>query len=541
MSPEEELKMESILIKGGKIIDGTGNPYMYGDILLEGNKIAKVGQTISNNNADVTINAESLCVCPGFTDVHSHSDLALIRNPYANEKLFQGVTTEIVGNCGFSIYPFDEKSEDIIKNYVSPLLGSINKKYKCKNVRDYFNLLENIKTSINVGTLVGHGSIHAMVKGFDKSLPSLKEIKRMKDILEMAMLEGALGMSTGLVYAPGCFSTFDELIELSKMLAFYKGKYVTHLRDQGKNILESIKETIQLSQETNVEIHISHLKVMGINQVGQINNVLKMLKNAVTKGFKVTSDVCPYTSGSSFITRIFPSWILEGGNKCLIKKLKQNDIINKLESNFQEGISGWENLVDLIGWGNIIITSVESNHNKVFEGLNIIEIAKILDLSPVETICKLTIEENGQVMMVEKTIDENDLKTVLQNPKTMIGTDGIHLGSKPHPCLYQTFPRVLGKYVRELGILKLEEAIRKMTSLAADTFGLNKMGVIKPGNYADIVIFDESTIKDTGTYQNPDSLPIGIKYVIVNGQIVIEAGRHTNKRPGRVIRKKIIS
>ncbi len=536
---KDGIKMKSILIKSGKIIDGTGKKYTYGDILIKGNKIIRIEPTISNVNPDFTINAESLCVSPGFIDTHSHSDLNLFKNPYANAKLFQGVTTEIVGNCGFSIYPYDEKSEDKVKGYVSPILGNINKKYKCNSVRHYFDSLKKIQPSINVGALIGHGSIRTMVKGFEKEIKSFEEINRMKEILELAMQEGALGMSAGLAYAPGSFSTFDEIKELCKILSSNQRKFVVHLRDQGKNIYKSIKETIQLNQETNVETHISHLKVIGIEQSGQINDVLNILDDAFRDGIIVTSDVYPYTAGSTMIARILPDWILEGKGDIdsLIEKIKQKGVKQALERSFEEGIFGWENLVDLIGWENIIITSVVSKQNKFVEGLSIMEISKKLELSSVEIVCKLIIEEKGQVIIITQNINEKDLQVVLKNPMTMIGTDGIYSGKRSHPRLFQTFPRVLGNYVGGLGILSLEEAVRKMTSLAANTFNLENMGIIKPGYYADIVIFDEKTIKDTGTFKNPDSLPKGINYVIVNGQIVVENGKHTSLRPGRIIVK----
>jgi N-acyl-D-amino-acid deacylase len=526
--------MGSLLLRGGKLIDGSGNPWRREDILVRDGKIAQMGR-IEGGGADRVFDLGGYCVSPGFIDVHSHSDLALLQNPHAEEKLFQGVTTEVVGNCGISPFPCNAMSLQATQDYVAPVLGRCDADWPIGNVGDYLARLKKARPAVNAGLLVGHGSLRASVLGFASRPPSTDELSRMTVTLQEAMEQGALGLSTGLVYAPGCYATQEELVALAEVVSRFGGIYTSHLRDQGDRFLESIGETLRLGEQTGVKVQVSHHKAIGVRHKGEVNQSLALLENARRRGVEAYSDAYPYTAGSSMLSRLLPGWALADGTNAMCARLQGEENLQRLERDFEQGIPDWENLVGLIGWNNVSVMSVASEENRFAEGLTVTELATHWKLSPTRAACRLILEERNKVTHLAQVISEADLITVLKAPTTMIGSDGILAGNRRHPRLYHTFPRILARYVRELGVLSLEEAVRKMTSLPARTFGLGAKGELRPGMDADITVFDENAIQDTGSYADPACRPVGIEYVIVNGELAVNRGTNTGERSGAII------
>ncbi|AEH51387.1 N-acyl-D-amino-acid deacylase family protein [Pseudothermotoga thermarum] len=525
--------MFDLLIINGKIIDGTSNPWFYGDIAVKDGKIIQVG-FIKEKKAKRIIDVSGLFVCPGFIDIHSHSDLEPMANYRCESKVRQGVTTEVVGNCGDSAAPvFGQAYEDQKKateEYELKLTWQI--------VAQYLDALQNSKPSINYAMLIGHGTIRKSVMGYDNRKPTADELEKMKELVKQAMEEGAFGISTGLLYPPGSFADVEEIIELCKVVAKYGGYYATHMRSEGDWLEQSVAETIEIGKQANISVQISHHKAFGKQNYGKVEKTLRMIEQARKNGIDVTCDVYPYTATSTSLASILPSWVHEGGKEKMLERLKNNEIRRKIAEQIdpvQRRISGYENLY---------ISYVSSDKNKWCEGKSVQQIAHQLNKEPIDVVLDLIIEEKAHVGMIRFAMDEEDVKKVISSPYSMIGSDGSALApygilskGHPHPRNYGTFPRVLARYVRELEVISLEEAIRKMTSFPAQRLGLSDRGLIKPNMAADIVVFDFDKVKDTATHEEPKRYPEGIEYVIVNGVITVEKGEHTDARVGKVLRK----
>jgi len=532
--------MYDLIIKGGKIIDGTGNPWFYGDIGVKDGKILKVGK-LSFEDCKYLIDAENLVVCPGFIDMHSHSDLVPFINPYMESKVRQGVTTEVVGNCGFSAAPLNDfLKEELLKT--SPMLREANVKLDWETMAEYMEKLEKNGISLNIAPLVGHGTIRAFVLGYEKRKPSEDELEKMKLILAQSMRDGAFGMSTGLIYPPSCYADTEEIIELCKVVASHGGFYATHIRGEEHQLLTSVKEAIEIGEKAKVPVEISHHKASGKANWGKVKKSLKMIEEARSRGIDVTCDVYPYTAGSFGLDSLLPPHAHEGGVEKLVEKLKSLEFRRKLKNEMITGVGNWRSAVTVLGWENIMIAYCKGHPE--YEGKVISEIVKWKNLDPFDFVFDLIIEETASVSVVLFSMSEEDVRTVLKSPFSMVGSDssaratyGILSAGKPHPRAYGTFPRVLGRYVREEKVLTFQEAIRKMTSFPAQKLGLKDRGIIREGMWADIVIFNPQTVVDKATFTNPHQYPEGIEYVIVNGKIVLEKGEHTKEKPGKVLRK----
>jgi N-acyl-D-amino-acid deacylase len=528
-----------LLITNGHIVDGTGNPYYKADIGITGGKIAQIRKGIDPGSAPKVIDAQRLTASPGFFDAHSHDDYYLLANASCADKVLQGVTTTVIGNCGLSIGPTtDEHRSEMITLFL--MAGGKYVKEEDldgRSLGDYLRKIETSGVGINVLPLVGHSVVRIAVMGFANRPPTNLELERMKALVRGAMEDGAFGLSTGLIYAPGNYAATEELIELSKVVHEFGGIYTTHMRNEGDLEIPAIAETIRIGEEAGVPIHISHHKVTGKANWGKSTETLKMMAEARVRGLQVTCDQYPYNAGSTFLGAILPPRVLAGGPEVFTEKLKdphfRAEIIRIIE---EEKVEGWENLIKAAGFEGLMI-SVSPGHPE-YVGKFISEIAKKENRTPYDVLFDLVVEEKMAVMVILFLMTEEDIQRIMRNPLTMVGSDGIPgFGiEKVHPRMTGTFPRILGRYVREQGVITLEEAIRKMTSFPAQTFGVWDKGMLKEGFDADIVIFDPDTIIDRSTYEDPNQPPKGIHYVLVNGEIVVDHGKVTGASSGKVLK-----
>jgi N-acyl-D-amino-acid deacylase len=527
--------MNDILILNGKIISGTGNPWFYGDLAIVNDKIVKIGR-LSKGEATKVIDARGCFVAPGFIDGHSHSDLGIFVDPKAEQKIMQGVTTENVGLDGMSVAPIDEKDISDWRKHLSGLAGDLEIDWSWRSFGDYLDAIDALPTSVNVTSYVGLGTIRLKVMGMTDRKPTPDEIDQMKQLAVKAMEEGARGISSGLIYPPSQYQTLDEIVEIAKVVREYDGIYDVHMRRERGNIIEAIDEVVEIGRRSEIPVLITHFKVMGKKNWGLSEKTLKMVDDARRKGVEVTIAQYPYTAGSTMLHAVIPPWFHTGGPDKLIQMLsEERDLIKR---DLQQR-KDWENMADSHGWENIFISSVENESNKKYEGKSIVEIAAMKNLGdPVDAAIDLLVEEELAVGMIIFGMDEKDVVRIMRHPSVSFITDGLLGGGKPHPRVYGTFPRILGRYVRDQGILSLEDAVRKMTSLPAEKLRLKNKGRIAENYDADITIFNLDTVIDNATYENPRQFPSGIEWVLVNGRVVAENGQHTHIRPGRTIRSR---
>jgi len=522
------------LIKGGLIIDGTGsNGARYGDIGIKGERIKAIGE-LSGASAEKIIDVSRHYICPGFIDTHSHSEFTILADGRAEGKICQGVTTEINGNCGFSAAPlyglaFEQRERD---------LDELCIKERWNTFPEYFAILGKKGFAANFVTLVGHGNLRASVVGYSGKELTAEEKERMIKLLRDALSAGAIGLSTGLVYPPGIYSSTSEIIALAKEAAAYDGGvYTTHMRSEGNELLKAVDEAIKIGFESKIRVHISHLKASEKKNWKKMKDIFEKFFDAQQRGLNLTCDRYPYIAASTELDAVLPSWAYEGGHKRELERLKNPEV----QEEIKRGILREHSEKDY--WNNIMISSVNLDKNKWMEGKRLTEIGKHSGKSPIECFFEILIEENLRVGAIFFSMNEDNLKSILKLPCTMIGSDssarsfdGITAQGKPHPRGFGSFPRVLGTYVREQGIISLEEAIYKMTGLPAKTFGIRQRGIIAEGSFADITVFDLENIKDKSTFDNPFEKPEGIHYVFVNGVPALWEGDLTGALSGRILR-----
>ena len=516
--------MVDLVIEGGRVVDGTGKAAYLGDIAVSAGKILKIGEV---GGGDRVIDARGLAVAPGFIDSHSHSDLMLIAEPEAKQKIMQGITTEIVGQDGLGEAPIREEDVANWRSYLSGLNGDPDIDWSWRSLGEYLDAVERAKPATNVASLVGHGNLRLSAMGMDDRTPTDAELGEMKALLRGSLREGACGMSTGMIYPPCVYASTEELTELCRVVAEEDGVFVIHMRNEGDALLESIAEVASIGENSGVKLHISHFKAAGKRNWGRSVQGLEAIERAREAGLSVTVDQYPYTAGSTFLSARLPGWMHEGGVESMLGRLRDPSTRERAYAEMTKDGS-------FLLWGETIITSVKTEANRHLEGRSLSEISGMRGVDVVEALFQLVLEEDNAVGMVSFSMSEEDVRTIMKSPVQMFCTDGIVLG-KPHPRAYGSFPRVLGRYVRG-GVLGLEEAVRKMTSLPAGRFGLQGRGVLEPGAYADITIFNPENIIDTGTYEDPIRFPEGIEYVIVNGEVTVNGGVHTGERAGMVLR-----
>ncbi len=528
------------IISGGRIIDGTGNPYFCADIGIRGNTIAAISRTPLTIANGSVLDATGMIVSPGFIDSHSHDDAYILIDPQCSQKVLQGVTTEVIGNCGFSLAPLSDAYGNEFK-VASALMGGnkLGDDFWClRSFAQYLERLEAAKLGINVVPFVGHGTIRIAVIGYENRAPAESEIKEMKKMTEEAMQAGAFGLSTGLIYVPANYAQTDEIVELARVAATYGGIYMTHMRSEADYEMEAIGETLKIAREANIAAHISHHKIAGRKNWGNSKLTLKTFSDARKEGLVVTWDQYPYRAGSTFLPAALPPHIQAQGVRQYAGKLKDPAVRRKIREEIERSEdSSWENLIGGAGFENIVISA--SPRHPQFIGKSIAEIAKMTAKDPFDVYFDLVIEEQMEAGIIIFMMDDEDIERILKDPGTMIGSDGVPAfgTAKPHPRMTGTFPRVLGRYARELGVITIEEAIRKMTSLPAQTFGLYKKGILRPGMDADLVVFDPDAVIDKSTFEDPLQPPDGIRWVIVNGEVAVEDGKIAGTTSGKVLRR----
>ena len=525
------------LIKNGTIVDGTGEAAFIGHVLVENDRIAMVGTKFPEGQIDKIIDAQGLVVAPGFIDTHSHSDLNILINPSVSPKVMQGITTEVLGQDGISMAPLPTQYISPWRKNLAGLDGDSEQiDWTYETTDGYLRMMENNGVGLNESYLVPHGNIRMEAMGLDNRKPSPEELQRMCDITRREMEAGAFGLSTGLIYMPCAYADTDELVAMCKVVAEYDGVFVIHQRSEADTILQSMNEVIDIGRKSGVKVHFSHFKVCGRKNWDAIDEVVALLEKAQDEGVRVSFDQYPYVAGSTMLGVILPPWVHDGGTDKLLKRLEDPQLREKMIYDIEHGIPGWDNFIDFAGLDQIFVTSVKTEANVDLIGKNLIDIGKLRGKDPYQATFDLLYQEENAVGMVDFYGKEEHVIRFMTRPEQNVCTDGL-LGGKPHPRVFGTFPRVLGKYVREDKALTLEAAIRKMTGKPAAVLGLQARGLLKAGNYADIVVFNPETIIDKGTFVDPVQYPDGIEYVIINGSIAVENGKQSEHLPGKVIRR----
>lgn len=526
--------MLDFIIKGGQIYDGTENPWTKSDIGIKDGIISKIGD-LSNEPAMRVIEADKLAVTPGFIDTHVHSDLLCTIPEIHKIKVLQGVTTELFGQDGISVAPVSEATKQLWQKQLKGLNGDIGD-WPWNTIEEYLDFLDRSTIAGNAVYLVPHGAVRTLVMGFNGRKATKEEMQKMRELVEEGMEQGAVGLSSGLVYPPNVFSCKDELIEICKGAAKYDGCFVVHIRNESNKSIEALEEVIDVARQSGVRLHVSHFKVAGKINRSKYERALELMEEARQEGIEVTFDQYPYTAGSTVFHAVLPPWMHSGGTAELLEKLKDPEVQARIKHDFEHN-QDYENWVLTCGWENITLTAVSTEKNKWVEGKNMVEIASLLNQEPADAAFRLLLEENAGITMLIHWGEEDVITGGIQHPVQMVGSDGI-FGGKPHPRLYGTYPRVLGYFVREKKALNLEQAIRKMTGAPSQLLRLNKRGLIKEGYAADIVIFNPLTVKDNATYEEPLQEPSGIHYVFVNGQLAAENGKYLGVTAGQVIRRE---
>ncbi|GJQ57312.1 MAG: aminoacylase [Candidatus Scalindua sp.] len=524
-----------LIIKNGTVVDGKKSASKIADIGIQGNKIAAIGK-IDPVASCKSIDASGYIVSPGFIDIHSHSDFFSLVSPESESKIYDGVTTEICGNCGISAFPLRGQLLERRKKGFAKFGLDID----WQNTGEFFDRVNSVPSSMNRGFLVGHGNIRSSVLGYENREPDKGELTQMETELRDAMELGVFGMSSGLVYPSGCYAKTAELIELSKIVSKYNGIYSTHIRNEGDEIEKALNETLDIALSSNVRTQISHIKTWGEQNWKKIDWIEQLLHESRDKGSEISCDRYPYIASATDLDIILPNWVYEGGIIEVKKKLKlphtRNRIIEEMrEINERPGF-----------WESITISSVFNDNKRQYEGATIAEIAKSLKLSPLTFVLDLLCEEECKVSALFFSMSEENLNRILNWDFVMVGSDSslrstkgvLHYG-KPHPRCYGTFSKVIRKYVNDKKIISLEEAIHKMTALPAQKLRLQKRGVLEEGYFADITIFDQKSISDQATYSNPHNYSTGIKHVIVNGKLTLTNGKHTGLLNGTILRNSI--
>ncbi|TMQ17245.1 MAG: D-aminoacylase [Candidatus Rokuibacteriota bacterium] len=527
--------MLDVKIEGATVIDGTGRPGARTDVGVRDEMIDAIGD-LSRESAGTVLNASGRVLAPGFIDMHSHSDWRLWGNRRAESKIRQGVTTEVVGNCGFSPAPVATEFLDEMRAFALYVPRGMD--FSWRSVGEYLRAFDRDGTALNVVQLVGHGTLRVAAMGFARRAPTSGELTTMQRLLAEAMQEGAWGLSTGLIYAPGSYSTTDEIVAVARSAARYRGFYASHIRGEGRTLLDAVREAIQVGREAAMPVQISHVKAAGRPHWGKVADALALIDAARAEGLDVMGDVYPYTASSTSLRTALPDWALEGGVAAMLKRLHDPGERQRMREDMERG--GGYSIVERMGWENVMIAWCPKR--KDAEGRRVSEIAEVRGLEPIEAVFELLRDADGVASMILFQLDERDLRRALAHPQLMIGSDGSALATtgdmsagKPHPRSYGTFPRVLGHYARDERVLSLAEAVHKMTGLPARRLGVRDRGEIRVGAKADLVVFDARRVADQATYEDPHRYPVGIEQVLVNGRFVIKDGEHTGSLPGKVL------
>ena len=518
-----------VVVVNGKVIDGSSNPWFYADVAIQGGKIVKIGKIDSSSGKKV-IDAKGMIVTPGFIDLHTHTDMPILADGNAESKVRQGVTLDVIGESS-TVAPLSGKA---LEEYKEDAKRRAGVDVDWTTLAGYFRRLNKKGSSINIASSVSPQQIRKVVIGFEDRPATAAEIEKMTKLVAQAMEEGAVNLSTA--FTGGGYKYADEIIAMAKVVAKYGGYYGTHIGGEGEQVMEELDKAIRVAEEAKIPVHIYHIKVRGKNNFGKIKEVIKKIEAARARGLDITANQYPYTAMEHPWARLFPTWVQNMPRKEAIEKLKDRAFRDKIKADkeFPEYVN------EHGGWEGVVGTVFNRPGNKAYEGKSILEISKLRGQSdPAETCFDLIVEEGAFVPGIHHTMSEDDVRYVMQIPWVSIASDGsaINLSApgKPHPRSFGTNVRVLGKYVRDEKVLTLEDAVRKMTSLPAQTLRLKDRGLLREGYWADVVVFDPNTVSDPGTYENPQQYAKGVPYVLVNGTVVIDNGNHTGARPGKNI------
>jgi len=539
-----------LLVKNAILVDGTGSKGRPGELLIEDGYLAEVGET--SLAPDEVLDARWNVVCPGFIDMHSHGDFSLPGEPEARAKVLQGVTTEVIGNCGLGVFPANGRVAAFYDR-LAPMLFGERGGGTYEDLDRYRAELEGHGISVNAAPLVSHGNVRAHAMGLEERAPSAGELEEMRTLVESALSQGAFGLSTGLVYPPGAYAETEEIIELAKVSARHGGIYATHMRDEGARLVQSFEEALRIGREARVSVQISHHKAGGRFNWGKVKKTLALLEKAREDGMDVNSDVYPYAAGSTVLSAMFiPLWAFEGSQEKLLERLRDPATRARMEADTEERFMRFAQLPGILdrifpkrlilpfvlnALSKVVVVS-STKHQHRYEGMSIHDIVSERKQPLFQVLFDLLLEEELAVAAIAHVMDERDVRTVLAHPTTMVGTDGFpQREGKPHPRTYGTYPRVLEHYVRNERLLPLEAAIHKMTGMVARKLGLADRGVLRPGARADVVVFDPMRVHDRSSYADPKNHPDGIEHVFVNGVATVRDGQHTGARAGRVLAK----
>jgi len=538
IAQENQSDTYDVIIKNGKIIDGSGNPWVSGDVAIRGDRIAKIGK-LNGTNARRIIDAHNLVVAPGFIDMLGQSETALLIDNRSLSKLSQGITSEITGE-GNSIAP----QNALTLSNLHPELDHYHLTVDWTTLDGYFSRLEKTGTPLNIGTYVGAGQVREAVLGDVDRAPTPEELDKMKALVAEAMQEGAFGVSTALIYPPGHYAKTEELIELAKVAGHYGGIYATHMRSEGQSETAALDEALRIGREGRLPVEIFHLKVIGKPRWGTMPKIIATIQAARDSGQDVSADMYPYVAGGTALASSLPPWVADGGTDKLLERLK--DVANraKIKEEMATEHPNWENLY--LGGGGasgIIVSGVVNPDLKKYDGKTLAQVAKEQGKEPLDALMDFVIADKAQTGAIYFIASENDLRCGLQQPWTSIGLDGSETSldgplfdPHNHPRAFGSMPRFLGHYVREEHLLPLEQAVRKITSLPAQRERLRDRGLLREGFFGDISIFDPATIIDKATYENPAAISEGVKFVFVNGKLEYEGGKLTGTNAGRVLR-----
>jgi N-acyl-D-amino-acid deacylase len=523
----------TLTLTNGTLYDGLGNPGQPGNLVIEGDRIAEIGAVPPRGEVvDVT----GLAVSPGFVDTHSHCDLVGLSDRQVTPKLRQGITTDVLGQDGFSEAPIRGQDVDQWRTHLAGLNDDPDLEWTWRSFADYFALLDG--SAINFACLVGHGTVRLHAMGMENRPPAERELIAMQALVDDALANGACGFSTGLIYTPSVYCETEELIALGRPVKRHNSFMVYHLRFEGQRVLDGIGEVVRVGRATGASQHISHFKARGNLAWGMSSAMVETIDRARQDGLDLTADQYPYTAGSTMLGALLPPWTHQRGIEGLNAYLRDDDVERRIRDEIEHGRADWESSIASSSWESIAISGVKTNANQWVVGKRIPEIAAQWNLDSYETMVRLLLEEQHAVSMILHMMDEADVQRLAVQPWLMHATDGL-MGGTPHPRTYGTYPRVLGHYVRELTLMSLEEAIRKMTSLPAWRCGLRDRGVLRTGAYADIAVFNPATVIDRSTYADPTQYSAGIEHVFVNGMHAVRGGRETGDLGGRALRREI--
>jgi len=526
-----------VIIKNGAVYNGTGSEAQHVDLAIRGDRIAGVGD-YKNAKAKTVIDARGLAVAPGFINMLSWSTESLIQDGRSQSEIRQGVTTEIMGE-GESMGPMNDR----VREFMLKQQADIKYDITWKTLAEYLQFLEKRGISCNVASFIGATTIRQNVIGFDDRPPTPQELDQMRELVRKEMEAGALGIGTSLIYPPAFYAKTDELIELCKVAAKYKGKYISHMRSEGNQLLEAFDELLRISREAGIPAEVYHIKAAGQKNWGKIDNLLSRIESAQKEGLNIRANMYTYTAGGTGLDACFPPWTEDGGYPALFKRLRDAATRERIKAEVKIDSDKWENLYLSAGSPDrIILVGFKSEKLKPLTGKSLAEVAKIRGKDPIDTAMDLVAEDESRIGAVYFMMSEENVKKEIAKPWISFGSDeasqapeGVFLKSNPHPRAYGNFARVLGKYVRDEKVIVLPEAIRRLSALPATNLGLDHRGFLKEGMFADVVVFDPATIADHATFEKPQQYATGVKHVYVNGVQVIKDGEHTGAKPGRAL------